>query len=301
MRDVVAEPHTGPEGMWDVPFDVRLALDAAADGASITDAGLDRPGGPVMLYVNDALCALTGYSRGELIGRSPRILQGPATDRVTLDRLLADLRAGLTFAGQAVNYRKDGRAFVMEWTIAPVRRDGATVAFIAIQRDVTTFRARLADAEERARTDWLTGLANRGHLDAVLAVRHAIRPVDALLVDIDRFKRINDVYGHRVGDEVLREVAARLRGAMRGDDVVARFGGEEFCLLVETGGDLREIGERVRSAIAGDPVATSAGPLGVTVSVGGAVARRDPDELLSAADAALYRAKHGGRDRVVVA
>lgn len=116
---------------------LELAVSYAEFSVVVTTAQLDAPG-PQILYVNPAFTKMTGYSAAEVIGRTPRILQGPATDRETLDRLRADLSAGRDFTGRATNYRRDGSEFELEWIISHLRdSDGNTTHFIAIQRDIT--------------------------------------------------------------------------------------------------------------------------------------------------------------------
>jgi diguanylate cyclase (GGDEF)-like protein len=164
-------------------------------------------------------------------------------------------------------------------------------------------------AEARASTDGLTGLPNRRYFDEFCALlarrRRAEDSVGVLMIDIDRFKAVNDVHGHQIGDEVLRAVAGAIVGAVREDDVPARYGGEEFAVLLRnpTAGVAVEVGERVREAVRRLDLARF-GLAGVSVSVGAAVAD-DPDEPISttieAADRALYDAKRSGRDRVVAA
>jgi diguanylate cyclase (GGDEF)-like protein len=164
-------------------------------------------------------------------------------------------------------------------------------------------------AEARASTDALTGLPNRRYFDEFCALlarrRRAEDAVGILMVDIDKFKDLNDRHGHQVGDEVLRAVAAAIVGAVREDDVPARYGGEEFAVLLRnpTRGVAVEVGERVRAAVAALDLSRLEVP-SVSVSVGAAVAD-DPAEPIEAvikqADEALYDAKRGGRDRVVAA
>jgi len=164
-------------------------------------------------------------------------------------------------------------------------------------------------AEARAATDGLTGLPNRRYFDEFCALlarrRRAEDAVGVLMVDIDKFKDLNDRFGHQVGDEVLRAVAGAIVGAVREDDVPARYGGEEFAVLLRNPSRsvAVEVGERVRSAVGGLDLARLGVP-GVSVSVGAAVGE-DPDtaidEVIKHADSALYDAKRGGRDRVVAA
>jgi two-component system cell cycle response regulator len=176
---------------------------------------------------------------------------------------------------------------------------------------VLTRMAGLISAQRRiAMIDGLTGVYTRRFLSEALraeserAARHG-GMFAMLLVDVDHFKHVNDTYGHPAGDEVLRVVARRLRDACRSTDVVARFGGEEFAVLVtgEVPDDLPAVAERVRERIAGGPVLVDGRTaIAVTVSVGAATlpGSASTEELLIAADAALYAAKRGGRNRVVM-
>ena len=165
--------------------------------------------------------------------------------------------------------------------------------------------------QELAVMDELTGVTNRRRFfevaerDLAGAYRHG-RPMHAMMIDIDHhFKRVNDEYGHPVGDEVIRAVAQRLRLQTRDTDILGRYGGEEFALVFsDVGATAAEFAERLRSTVSSDRIATMAGPLSVTVSIG--VAAQHPSDttvadVLGRADAALYRAKREGRNRVVLA
>jgi PAS domain S-box-containing protein len=130
---------------------IRAALDQTRSAACITTAELDPPG-PRIVYVNPAYCAMTDQRADEVIGLTPRIMQGPLTSRRVLDRLRADLEAGRPFVGEAVNYRSDGRPFLISWRIDPVvGPDGTTTHYIATQEDITRLRrAERLLAAERA-------------------------------------------------------------------------------------------------------------------------------------------------------
>lgn len=172
-------------------------------------------------------------------------------------------------------------------------------------RDSTT---RLAHEDEldqlvsvlrrQARSDALTGLANRFELEERLAdaLAAAVPRTAVVVVDLDGFKPVNDLYGHAVGDEVLSAVAARLAGSVRVDDTVARVGGDEFVVLarLHPGAEPSELTGRIRQALT-DPLATSVGPLRVSASIGIAVSEhgQEPAELLRRADKAMYRVKLG--------
>jgi diguanylate cyclase (GGDEF)-like protein len=165
-----------------------------------------------------------------------------------------------------------------------------------------------AQLRQLAETDGLTGILNRGALEqraaSLLATRPASQPLPLILLDIDHFKRINDSYGHVAGDEVLKETARRLQAALRPTDVVARFGGEEFAiLLADSTAAPGQVAERLRNALLAAPFALETGAaLDVTASFG--VAAMAPaaggwSDLVEAADQALYEAKAAGRNRVV--
>ncbi|MCB9655805.1 MAG: diguanylate cyclase [Deltaproteobacteria bacterium] len=173
------------------------------------------------------------------------------------------------------------------------------------------------EVRQQAITDSLTGLYTRRHFFSlaereVALARRKNRALSVLMVDVDHFKKVNDTYGHGVGDQVLIETAARLRKGVRETDILGRYGGEEFCIvLVDSGaadgdGSARPdlmIAERLRRLIADTPMETELGPVSATISLGLA-ANRDAalsaEALLSLADAALYKAKSSGRNRVVV-
>jgi len=157
-------------------------------------------------------------------------------------------------------------------------------------------------------TDSLTGLLNRRHFMA-LSSREETRSrrhdlvFSVLMLDIDHFKRINDTYGHPIGDLAIKALAAVCNKALRPHDILARFGGEEFVLTLpqtDREGAL-VVAERIRQAVEQNEVATEQGPVRFTVSIGVSTYRRGKafDQVMETADQALYRAKEGGRNRVV--
>jgi len=267
----------------------------------------------------------------------------PAMAAPAVAEMLAGARAGRGHAGRGhaldhdelVAERIAGRArsvFGLRHTlVAPLTTDGGMIGALLISRrtagDWPDSAHRLLagaaiessaalsrvyshrQAEARASTDALTGLPNRRYFDEFCALlarrRRAEDAVGVLMIDIDKFKGLNDRHGHQVGDEVLRAVAGAIVAAVREDDVPARYGGEEFAVLLRnpTRAVAVEVGERVREAVGALDLGRW-GVAGVSVSVGAAVAH-DPDAPIEAvikqADEALYNAKRGGRDRVVAA
>ena len=167
-------------------------------------------------------------------------------------------------------------------------------------------RAEFDRSLELAVTDGLTGLRNRRyvfrHLESLLRAGTAC---GVLMIDVDRFKPLNDYYGHAAGDAALREVAARLREHVRASDVVARYGGEEFLVVMSGAGaeETAVIAERLRTAIGERPIDLGQAKLPVTVSIGSALSAQatDAEALIAAADSAMYRAKASGRNCVEAA
>lgn len=164
----------------------------------------------------------------------------------------------------------------------------------------------------QATHDPLTGLFNRAAiLDALRRELHRGRrehtPVGLVITDIDHFKKVNDTHGHLTGDAVLREAAHRMAASVRAYDVVGRYGGEEFLIVVPTSDEMGTLAqaERIRQSIESIPIATPAGEMRVTASFGLAVSSdaepAEPEALVHAADAALYRAKQAGRNRTELA
>ncbi len=172
-------------------------------------------------------------------------------------------------------------------------------------------RDNLDQSLELAVTDQLTGLHNRRYMEGQLGAlvkraTHGGDPVSALMIDIDHFKKINDAFGHDIGDEVLREFAVRLASNVRAIDLPCRYGGEEFTVIMPGARleDAQRVAERIRLHVAGSPFRVSGGKelLTVTISIGVAttVGEEDtPEALLKRADEAVYEAKAGGRNKVV--
>jgi len=182
-------------------------------------------------------------------------------------------------------------------------------------RRILNLQRQLMETREALRVqathDALTGLLNRGRVLEVLLAEIArsareLRPVSVLMVDLDRFKQINDTRGHLAGDAVLREAARRMRAATRKYEVPGRYGGEEFLIVLPgcSSRDASTHAERIRDAVAGEPFAACGELFSVTCSIGvssrPACATENADSLIREADAALYQAKNQGRNRVVV-
>ena len=179
-----------------------------------------------------------------------------------------------------------------------------------VKRLQDELRQRNEDLDRISRTDALTGLRNRRHVEEYLAkltslARRNVEPMAVLVIDIDHFKSVNDTYGHEAGDAVLREVAGRMLDSIRLEDMVGRWGGEEFLVVLPNTTDqgAAELAERLRQVVADMPCRLADGDaVQVTISVGCAASLiDDAGRLVRSADAAMYEAKQTGRNRVVMA
>jgi diguanylate cyclase (GGDEF)-like protein/PAS domain S-box-containing protein len=287
----------------------RQLADHARDIVLITEAEpLDEPG-PRIVYVNEAFTKLTGFTAEEVLGRSPRFLQRPGqTDPGTTAEIGQLLRLNDDFHGAILNFGKDETPYWLDIRIFPLTdEDGNTTHFAAIERDITSRTLAELELRREAMQDPLTGLLNRRGFDRVVARawNSSECPNGAVaIIDIDKFKVVNDTAGHPVGDEVLAGVGNALLSSMRKTDYAARIGGDEFALVLP-GASAREaltVAHRVQRVIREAEWIASLSQA-VTVSVGVATRHSyaDLDAMLAEGDEALYRAKSAGGDRVVLA
>ena len=270
-----------------------------------------------ILYVNEAFQRITGYARDEVLGRNPRILNGGLTPRATYEQMWATLLAGEVWRGEFHNVRKDGSAYLELATIAPIKDAGGTVThYVAVKEDITQRKQSEALLHRLAYFDALTGLPNRAllHDRIAQAIRSGVRRESfgmLMLVDIDRFRQLNDTLGHAAGDRLLCEVAARLRASVREEDTVARHGDDDFAVLVERIGETEADALSHAEYVARKLQRTLQQPyvLGgtegdrhfATLSFGISLFHdgvSSLESLLKQAEVALYRAKQDGRDIV---
>lgn len=310
----------------------QLRVLGAALGATVNGVAISDPRGRCE-WINPGFTAITGYTEADIVGQLLSVLKSGVHGDAFYRELWETISAGRHWHGEITNRRKDGKLYVEEQSITPVRNlDGEIAHFVAIKQDVTARRAmedELRFANERLRNqlteiqalqaqlreqairDPLTGLHNRRFLSESLdreiarAEREA-RPIAFALMDIDHFKHVNDTYGHGAGDGVLMALAALLRDTTRRSDIVCRYGGEEFIVLMP--GMAAEAAvkraDEWRERFAATIVRIDEIEIRATLSVGLAhfpAHGRDGPEVLRAADEALYDAKSKGRNKVRVA
>lgn len=285
---------------------INAMFAGASDHAQIL---LDTKG--LIASWNAAMQKLTGFSGERMQGQPYSALfpsDGMTEDRMN-DRLTETDRNGLSIA-EGEMARADGSVFRAHSVITRVTQGGDMDGYVLLLRDLSKHHESIESLLTAATSDQLTGVANRRALYEAAELefaRHARQPRDIslLLLDIDHFKKINDSYGHPVGDQVIRNLASVMLQSVRSIDTVARLGGEEFAVLLpSTGVDVAlRVAERIRRNVADQQVASGEGPVTYRVSVGVAQvtpAIADIGALILSADQALYEAKRQGRDRTCV-
>ncbi len=290
---------------WETELRIlQRSVEASINGIIIADAQVpDMP----IIYANEAFERITGYRRSEILGRNCRVLQGSESDPTAIARLRQAITERREINVTLCNYRKDGTPFWNNLYLAPVRDgEGRVTHFVGVQHDISERKAYEAKLSFHASHDALTGLANRSlfesHLlhEVPLAQRHG-RQLAVLFVDLDDFKPINDSLGHEVGDQVLIQVSQRLADELAPGDTLARFGGDEFVILLpklhQEEAAVR-LAERLLTCI-GRPYRVEEHEFYIGASVGIAFLHdglHNPVELIQQADMAMYRAKQRGRN-----
>ncbi len=282
----------------------RIATDVfdhALEGILVTDAK------GTIVKVNAAFSRTTGYSAEEAIGKNPRILQSGQHDEAFYKAFWESIQKTGQWQGDIWNKRKDGEVYPEWLTISCVRDAAGHVQnYVAIFSDITERKRQEALIAYQAYHDALTGLPNRvlfkDRLEQAIAIarRRNGALLSVMFLDLDRFKMINDTLGHKVGDQLLKEVAQRLRDAVREADTVARLGGDEFTVLLPEISEVRNA-EAVAAKIleaTRRPYHLNGKDLFVTSSIGVSVYPehgKDAETLMKNADTAMYYIKDQGR------
>ncbi len=288
---------------------VRIAATAfeGQQGMMVADAR------GAILRVNSAFTRITGYPESEVVGRNPYLLASGQHDEAFYRQMWQSIEQTGSWEGEVWNRRRNGEVYPERLTISAVRDEqGRATHYVGSFNDISQQKAAEEEAHQLAFFDPLTGLPNRRHLlDQLTALAGDSRPgshfAALLLIDLDHFKRVNDLLGHQQGDQLLRRITHELRHQLRERDTLARLSGDEFAVLLAGLGPDQEhaayITERIASKLLGAlQLALPGEPLGVqmTGSLGITLFRyREAcsQALLSQADMALQQAKGGGRNR----
>ncbi|MES3001861.1 MAG: EAL domain-containing protein [Pseudomonadota bacterium] len=280
----------------------------------ITEAGPFSAPGPRIVFVNEAFERRTGYSPQEVMGKTPRLLQGPGTQRKELDRIRAAMEQWQPARVDLINYKKNGEAFWVDLEVSPVWDEERRLThWVAVGRDITERKMAEEKIQYLAFYDPLTKLPNRqlllDRLGRALSDKGRSHEGALMFIDLDNFKVLNDTLGHQKGDQLLQQVAERLRSCVARGDTVARLGGDEFVILLENSGQkpfqpaegARIVSERILAKL-GEPYVLSGYLHHSTCSIGvtlfGRTVPLSVSELLKQADLAMYQAKAAGRDTV---
>ena len=272
------------------------------EGILVTDAS------GVIVRVNPAFELMSGYAADEVVGANPRVFKSGRHDSEFYHSLWASLSTTGSWVGEIWNARKNGEEFPELLSIRAVCEEGSTRidSYVAVYHDISDRK----EAEERlhylATHDSLTGLPNRAYLNDALdiTIRQANRTgstIAVLFLDIDDFKDVNDSHGHDTGDQLLKWIARRLEFQLRSEDIVIRFGGDEFVIVlprIEDAEYASVVARRLLAAVR-EPYVIGEQKMRPSVSIGIAIypeAGRDAADLLRDADAAMYTAKRGGRN-----
>jgi len=273
------------------------------DGVLITNAE-NR-----IVHVNNAFTDITGYEPSDVIGKDPKLLRSGKHTKHFYAEMWNRLSENGYWQGEITNRKKNGEIYIEWLTINAIKDNhGNTEKFIGIFSDVTHQRKDAHEQAYLATHDPLTGLSNRLLLDDRLehAIEHAERFDKCFAVifcDLDNFKPINDTYGHSIGDEVLKHIASIMRSALRKDDTVCRYGGDEFVILIEelkSFESLETVLTKIRT-LSNRSFMINGIELNVGISIGAAIYPNDahtPEAILTAADQAMYNAKKEGKNSI---
>ena len=278
---------------------LRLAavvFDASPDGILITDANTR------IISVNNAMMQMTGYDKTELIGERPAVLQSEYTSLSKYKKMWESLEADDFWQGDIMNKMKDTRLLPVHVSISRVKNsEGEVTHYVAIFSDIQERKAREEKLKYLANHDQLTGLSNRSYLKQRVEKLIAKSQKDQssfglLFFDLDKFKPVNDNYGHEVGDKLLQIVAKRLAGHIRNSDTVIRLGGDEFIILLEDINDKKTLDMICSKTVERvcEPCHINGYSIEVYVSVGASIYPENGEDLKSLlhhADRQMYQMK----------
>ncbi|CAM3849431.1 diguanylate cyclase [Roseateles saccharophilus] len=268
--------------------------------------GIAKTRDRVTVWHNRALATMFGYGPSELVGQPSRLLYPDEASYARIGRAYAELDTGRPFRTELQMRHRDGRLIWID--LSGIQLGDGVSMWVMV--DISRVKANEANAERRAGLDLLTGLPNRLGLDAALpaAIRRARladRALAVVFIDLDGFKAVNDTHGHDAGDALLREMARRIADGIRGEDLAARIGGDEFVVVlseVSERADVLTVLERMLGALSLPAKLPDGSEAGISASMGVALwpeHAADAAGLLTLADQAMYAAKRAGKGRIV--
>ena len=278
-----------------------IFFDNSNEGIVITDSNSK------IISVNKSFCRITGYRKDEIIGKTPAILNSGIHDRQFYENMWESLKNNNSWQGEIWNKRKNGEVYPEWLSIAKAFNPKYNEEFyIAIFTDITTLKEADKKLHFYANHDVLTKLANRVQFEAHLkssieGCKRRNSKLALFFIDLDKFKEVNDTYGHSIGDEMLKIVAKRLEKSIRKEDFVARLGGDEFILIikdVKTQEDMINLADKINENIK-KPIIISEKVFFMTLSTGIAIFPehgKDSEDLIKHADVAMYESKENGRN-----
>lgn len=258
-----------------------------------------------IMMVNPSYEKITGYIFDEALGKRPSLIKSHLTPRIRYQEMKQALKEKGSWTGDLINSKKDGTVFYAELTITKINHDGETY-FIGIMRDVTDKVERQKEIHQLAYYDQLTGLPNHLYVRELIdgRLKTNVEPFAFMLFNIDRFKYINDGYGHDAGDKVILEMAQRLSRLFKESALVGRFSGDTFIVFVQGALEedvlIKEIHDRLLT-LRHDPFHVEDDILYLTLSGGVRFSRQPEDtveQLIKHAEQAMYQAKREGRNTI---
>lgn len=282
---------------------MAAAVENTHEGIVVTDAD------GIILQVNPAFERITGYTAAEAVGRTPALLKSGRHSEGFYREMWQTLRTTGQWTGEIWNRRKSGDAYPERITISAIHDSARAIThFVGVFQDITDVKRSEDALRSRAYHDPLTGLPNRSLLydrlnKSIARARRNNSKLAVLFLDLDRFKNVNDCLGHHVGDQLLQEVAERIKTCCREEDTVARLGGDEFTVILadvdENGEIAAEVATRIIDALS-KPFRLLSYDVKTSPSIGIAVYPSDGEDegsLMKNADMAMYGAKDAGRGR----
>jgi diguanylate cyclase (GGDEF)-like protein/PAS domain S-box-containing protein len=271
-------------------------------------------------YVNPKFTELTGYTFEEARGNTTSMLKSGKTPPEIYEDLWQTIQSGGEWKGDLLNRKKNGDLYWEKISISSVTdAKGNITHFVSVNEDITDrreaeekIRSLNAELEKIAITDYLTSIYNRRYfmergVQEFKRAKRSKHPLSLLMLDIDKFKNINDTYGHETGDFALKQVVAALKKNLREIDILGRMGGDEFTVMLPNTSleNAAKLAERVRKDMENTVFQTTDESLTISITISAGVSdftdqTTNIDEMLRNADTALYQAKHSGRNCVII-